>query len=122
MKAYVYKWTDYKTGLIYIGARKGIPEGDTYICSNKPMLEEYQKRPGDFTREIVFQGTPSEVSDVEWQLQWELFEKQIPCYNIQMVRYNYKSYTYSIFYCNEDRWNIFKGSKLFSKPKKSLSA
>ena len=39
-----------------------------------------------------------------------------------MVRYNYKSYTYSIFYCDEDRWNIFKGSKLFSNSKKSLCA
>ncbi len=120
MKAYVYKWTDHKTGMIYIGARKGDPLGDKYICSNKPMLEEYEKRSKDFTREIIFQGNPIEVSDLEWQLQWELFEKEIPCYNQQPVRYNYKFYTNNIFYCDEERWNIFSGSKLFSKRRKSL--
>jgi len=54
-EAFVYCWTDNKTGMLYIGSHKGTID-DGYICSSKPMLEEYNKRPQDFTRQIISDG------------------------------------------------------------------
>jgi hypothetical protein len=52
MIAFVYKWTDNKTGKLYIGVHKGSTD-DGYICSSKHMLREYKDRPDDFQREIL---------------------------------------------------------------------
>jgi len=55
MEAFVYCWTDFGTNKLYVGVHKGTQD-DGYICSSGPMKEEYSKRPGDFTRQIVAQG------------------------------------------------------------------
>lgn len=52
MEAFVYCWTDLKTNKLYIGSHKGTID-DGYICSSKYMMEEYKKRPEDFTRQII---------------------------------------------------------------------
>ena len=67
MEAFVYCWTDNKTGKLYIGSHKGDPM-DGYICSSKLMLEEYNKRPEDFTRQIVAEGTWDEMFKFEGKL------------------------------------------------------
>lgn len=64
MEAFVYCWTDFGTNKLYIGVHKGTPH-DGYICSSKLMLEEYTKRPNDFSREIVAQGTFSDCYALE---------------------------------------------------------
>lgn len=56
MEAFVYCWTDYGTNRLYVGVHKGTPD-DGYVCSSKPMVEEYTKRPNDFSRQIIAQGT-----------------------------------------------------------------
>jgi hypothetical protein len=43
-----------------VGVHKGTPN-DGYVCSSKPMLEEYTKRPTDFSREIIARGTYPEM-------------------------------------------------------------
>ena len=55
-EAFVYRWTDAGRQKLYVGVHKGAPD-DGYVCSSKPMMEEYRQRPGDFTREIIASGT-----------------------------------------------------------------
>jgi hypothetical protein len=53
--SFVYCWTDKLTNKIYVGVHKG-SENDGYVCSSKYMLEEYNKRPNDFSRQIISNG------------------------------------------------------------------
>lgn len=64
MEAFVYCWTDKKTNKLYVGSHKGSIE-DSYICSSKMMLEEYKNRPEDFSRQIVAEGTLSDIRKLE---------------------------------------------------------
>lgn len=59
-EAFVYCWSDFATNKLYVGSHKGTPE-DGYICSSKPMMEEYTKRAQDFSRQILAFGTHSEM-------------------------------------------------------------
>ena len=63
-EAFVYCWTDKKTNKLYVGSHKGSTE-DGYVCSSKLMLEEYRKRPEDFSRQIVAHGSLSDVRKLE---------------------------------------------------------
>lgn len=54
-EAFVYCWTDKKTNMLYVGSHKG-QINDGYICSSKYMLQEYNKRSEDFSRQIVAEG------------------------------------------------------------------
>jgi hypothetical protein len=63
-KAFVYCWTDKSTNKLYIGSHKGSIE-DGYVCSSKYMLEEYKKRPDDFTRQIIAQGNILDIRKLE---------------------------------------------------------
>lgn len=56
MEAFTYCWTDYLTNKLYIGVHKG-KYNDGYICSSKIFLEQYNKRPADFTRQIIANGS-----------------------------------------------------------------
>jgi hypothetical protein len=63
-EAFVYCWTDKSTNKLYIGSHKGSIE-DGYVCSSKYMLEEYKKRPDDFTRQIIARGNYSDIRNFE---------------------------------------------------------
>lgn len=67
MEAFVYCWTDHKTNMLYIGSHKGSID-DGYICSSKYMMEEYVKRPSDFTRQIIAEGTVSDIRRLETKI------------------------------------------------------
>lgn len=65
-EAFLYIWYDDKLGMNYLGYHKG-DFSDGYICSHvKPqdgspwMLEEYKRRPADFTRIILAEGSARE--------------------------------------------------------------
>lgn len=64
MGAFVYCWTDKKTNMLYVGSHKGSTD-DGYICSSKYMLAEYNKRPEDFSRQIVAEGTHVQMRTLE---------------------------------------------------------
>ena len=64
MEAFVYCWTNKKTNKLYVGSHKGSID-DGYICSSKIMLEEYKKRPEDFSRQIVAHGSLSDIRKLE---------------------------------------------------------
>lgn len=64
MEAFVYCWTDKTTNKLYIGSHKGSID-DGYVCSSKYMLEEYNKRPEDFSRQIVAEGNLSDIRKLE---------------------------------------------------------
>ena len=55
-EAFLYCWTDTTRNMLYVGTHKGNPD-DGYVCSGKLMLEEYNKRPQDFIREIIAFGS-----------------------------------------------------------------
>ena len=55
-EAFTYCWTDHKTGKLYVGSHKGSVD-DGYVCSGKLMLQEYNRRQDDFTRQIIANGT-----------------------------------------------------------------
>ncbi len=65
--AFVYRWTDSATGMMYVGVHKGTID-DGYVCSSKTMLEEYKKRPADFTRKILSIGTYSGCLYIETKI------------------------------------------------------
>lgn len=60
---FLYCWRDHKTEKLYVGVHRGSPE-DGYICSSKVVLQEYKKRPRDFSREILASGT--------WPMMYQL--------------------------------------------------
>lgn len=62
--SFVYCWTDHLSRKFYVGIHKGA-EDDGYVCSSDLMLEEYEQRPNDFSREILFRGTWNECVTVE---------------------------------------------------------
>ena len=62
--AFTYVWTDHKTNKLYVGVHKGsITDG--YISSGKLFLSEYNKRPLDFTREIIADGDYQDMVALE---------------------------------------------------------
>ena len=63
-EAFVYCWTDHKTNKLYVGSRKGTRD-DGYVCSSKYMMQEYKKRPHDFTRQIVAEGRFDDIRKLE---------------------------------------------------------
>lgn len=63
-EAFVYCWTDHKTNKLYIGSHKGDPD-DGYICSSKYMMEQYENRPSDFTRQIIATGIERDIRKLE---------------------------------------------------------
>jgi hypothetical protein len=64
MNGFVYCWTDHKTNKLYIGSHKGCVD-DGYVCSSKHMMIEYNKRPQDFTRQIVAEGNLNDIRKLE---------------------------------------------------------
>ena len=64
MEAYVYCWTDWSNQKLYVGWHKGSLD-DGYVCSSKIMLEEYYKRPKDFTKQIIATGSAENMSAFE---------------------------------------------------------
>jgi hypothetical protein len=80
MEAFVYQWTDNVTRKVYVGYHKGTPD-DGYISSGQYLLEEYYKRPNDFTREILFVGSAEEAFFVEQKLIKELVKTPEQTYN-----------------------------------------
>lgn len=67
LDAFVYCWTDHLTNRLYIGSHKGSTT-DGYVCSSKVMMEQYNKRPHDFTRQIVAEGQWSDIRRLEARL------------------------------------------------------
>ena len=65
--SFVYCWTDKATNMVYIGSHKGSTD-DGYICSSKYMLEEYNKRPSDFSRNIVAIGDIMDIRNLETKI------------------------------------------------------
>jgi len=66
-EAFVYCWTDHSTHKLYVGWHKGAPN-DGYVCSSKVMLQEYKKRPQDFTREVLASGSSSDMLNFETKI------------------------------------------------------
>lgn len=50
---FIYEWTDNSTRLKYIGKHEGTVD-DGYVGSGTIFIKEYNLRPGDFTREILW--------------------------------------------------------------------
>lgn len=63
-EAFLYCWTDSKTNKLYVGYHKG-SNSDGYICSSKSFLKEYKKRPHDFTRQIIAEGSREDMVKLE---------------------------------------------------------
>ena len=63
-QAFVYCWTDWATNKLYVGVHKGQPD-DGYVCSSKYVLEAYNKRPQDFTRQIIASGNAFDMCNFE---------------------------------------------------------
>ena len=80
MEAFVYSWSDHKTAKIYVGVHKG-SQTDGYVCSSKPMMVEYRKRPTDFTRQIIAEGTLNDCAVLEVAIIKQLLKDKESCYN-----------------------------------------
>lgn len=62
--SFLYCITDKLTNKLYIGVHKG-SETDGYLCSSKIVLQEHNKRPDDFSRQIIAHGSYTEVLKLE---------------------------------------------------------
>jgi len=69
-QAFVYKWIHKPTGMWYIGSRtaKGCHINDGYICSSKIVKPMIEKNPEEWKREILKQGSVSEMRKHESSL------------------------------------------------------
>ena len=65
-KSFVYLWYDRLFKKYYLGYHNG--KRSTYICSSKPMMEQYRQRPQDFKRRIIKKGPVEEMSMLERKL------------------------------------------------------
>lgn len=63
-ESFLYCWTDKKFNKLYVGTHKGSTK-DGYVCSGKMMLEQYDYRPDDFSREIIAKGSYSDMISLE---------------------------------------------------------
>lgn len=63
-EAFLYCWTDSLTNKLYIGKHKGKID-DGYISSSKYFMEEYRKRPENFSRQIIALGTHNDIICLE---------------------------------------------------------
>lgn len=52
LDSYVYLWYDTKAKFFYLGGHKGRVE-DSYVCSNRVMLNAYKKRPETFKFRVL---------------------------------------------------------------------
>lgn len=80
MEAFVYCWTDKKTNKLYVGSHKGSID-DGYVCSSKPMKQEYRIRPQDFSRQIIAEGAFQDIRLLE--------EKILKSANVMFNQYFY---------------------------------
>lgn len=64
MDAFVYCWTNIETNQLYVGSHKGTPD-DGYVCSSKPMLEDFKNNPNVFVRQIIASGTHDDMVALE---------------------------------------------------------
>jgi hypothetical protein len=65
--AFVYCWTDKLTDKLYIGYHVGSTD-DKYISSSKYFNSEYNKRPADFSRTIIANGSRYDCVSLERKL------------------------------------------------------
>ena len=77
MEAFAYTWTNTETNQLYIGSHKGTPD-DGYVCSSKPMLEDYMRDRFVFTRQIVASGTHEDMVAFEAALLQSVDAKNDP--------------------------------------------
>jgi len=74
-EAFLYCWTDNKSNMLYIGAHKGSPN-DGYVCSSNLMLEQYNIRSKDFSRQIIAEGTWDDIFKLEGKILLALNVKE----------------------------------------------
>ena len=60
---FIYEWVDIKTGLRYIGKHRGTID-DGYIASSKILVDEFNKRPEDFIRSILWESLETNDSEL----------------------------------------------------------
>lgn len=77
--SFLYCWTDKHTNKLYVGVHKG-HQSDGYICSSKHMLEEYKKRPQDFSRQIIATGTLKDMFLLENKILTSVNAKKDPLF------------------------------------------
>jgi len=105
--AFVYCWTDHKTGKLYVGSHKGTID-DGYICSSKYLMEEYDERPEDFTRQIIAEGEIEDIRKLEMKILSSVdARKNKNFYNM----HNGTGYHYRWKHTEESRKNIGEHNK-----------
>jgi len=77
--SFVYCWTNRENNKKYIGVHKGTPN-DGYVCSSKLMLEDYNKNPESFVREIIMFGTFKDMHKLETDLLIQVNAAKNPSY------------------------------------------
>jgi len=95
MEAFVYCLTDHAKNMIYVGWHKGSVD-DGYLCSSKTVLEEHIKRPNDFTRRIIAEGSVDDMVSLESSILEAANAKSDPTfYNMHngMGKYVLKAHT-----------------------------
>jgi hypothetical protein len=61
---FIYEWFDTKTGLRYRGRHEGLPD-DGYIASGTIINREYNARPADFIRSILWESQNTTVEEIK---------------------------------------------------------
>jgi hypothetical protein len=79
-KAFVYRWTHVPTGRWYIGSRTktGCNPDDGYICSSKTIKPLITENRGEWQREILAVGKPTDMLELETRYLVSLDAKNDP--------------------------------------------
>lgn len=117
MEAFVYTWTNLETNQLYIGSHKGTPD-DGYVCSSKPMLEDYMKNRSIFSRQIVATGTYEDMRAFEQTLLDTIDARRDPQFYNQ---HNGNGQFYLKRHTEESRRKISKSKKGVPNPSAIVS-
>ena len=64
ISGFIYEWTDTRTGLKYVGRHEGSPT-DGYIGSGTIFIKEYNKRPRDFIRKLLWESDNTTLDELK---------------------------------------------------------
>jgi len=71
INGFIYEWIDLSTGLKYIGRHEGSVD-DGYVGSGTSFIVEYESRPNDFVRNLIWEGKNITVEELIRQEEYFL--------------------------------------------------
>jgi len=115
-KPYVYLWRDRLFNRYYVGYHSGTKPN--YVCSSRPMMEQYNQRPQDFKRRILQVGQREEMAVLERQLIQKRIKHLGKRYYNLAISWPICKWTDDM---RKDRSKLFKGRIVSEETRRKMS-